>query len=51
MSGAANFEDLIAWQLSATLRDRILDLTKNGPVTRHADLCNDIRRPAGWDVK
>ena len=46
VAGAGKFEDLIAWQLSATLRDRILDLTKNGPAARDHDFRSDIRRSA-----
>ena len=42
VAGAGKLEDLIAWQLSATLRDRILDLTKNGPAARDHDFRSDI---------
>jgi four helix bundle protein len=46
MAGVGKFEDLIAWQLSVELRDRILDLTKNGPAASDHDFRNDIRRSA-----
>jgi four helix bundle protein len=46
MAGVGRFEDLFAWQLSVELRDRILDLTRNGPAARDVDFRNDIRRSA-----
>jgi four helix bundle protein len=46
MAGVGRFEDLIAWQLSVKLRDRILELTETGTATRDAAFCDDIRRSA-----
>lgn len=46
MAGVSKFEDLIAWQLSAELRDRILNLTEDGPAARDVDFKGDIRRSA-----
>lgn len=46
VAGVGRFEDLIAWQLSAELRDRIFDLTEDGPAARDVDFRDDIRRSA-----
>ena len=46
MAGVGRFEDLIAWQLSVKLRDRILELTETGSATRDVAFCDDIRRSA-----
>ena len=46
MAGVGRFEDLIVWQLSVKLRDRILDLTETGPAARDRSFCDDIRRSA-----
>jgi four helix bundle protein len=46
MAGAKSFEELICWQLSAELRDRILKLTEDGPAARNLDFKDDIRRSA-----
>lgn len=46
MAGVGKFEELIAWQLSAALRDRILELTEDGPAARDRDFKEDIRRSA-----
>jgi four helix bundle protein len=43
MAGARSFEELDAWKLSAELRDRIFEETRNGPASRDADFRNQIR--------
>jgi four helix bundle protein len=44
MAGIRRHEDLIAWQLSEELKDRIFAFTARSAVARHRDFCDDIRR-------
>jgi four helix bundle protein len=46
MATATRFEELIAWQRSAELRDEILRLTENGKAARDWDFRSQIRRSA-----
>jgi four helix bundle protein len=45
-AGVGKFEDLIAWQLSVALRDRLLELTEHGSAADALDFKGDIRRSA-----
>ncbi|HYU79542.1 MAG TPA: four helix bundle protein [Vicinamibacterales bacterium] len=44
--GARHFSDLAAWQLSASLRDRIHELTDRGAAKTNRAFYNDIRDAA-----
>jgi four helix bundle protein len=46
MAGVRYVEDLIAWRLSADLRDRLLELVKTGPITSDPDFRDQIRDAA-----
>jgi four helix bundle protein len=46
MAGVRRFQDLIAWQLSSELRDRLFELTANGPASRDRLFCDQTRRAA-----
>ena len=46
MAGIKTHEDLIAWQLSEELKDRVVAFTARSAVARHRDFCDDIRRSA-----
>ncbi len=46
MAGIKTHEDLIAWQLSEELKDRVFAFTARSGVARHRDFCDDIRRSA-----
>ena len=46
MATAKRFEELIAWQRSAELRDEILRLTENGKAARDWGFRDQIRRSA-----
>ena len=46
MAGAKRFEDLIAWQRSEALKDRVLELLEGDSVKKDRDFCDDIRRSA-----
>ena len=46
VAGIRRHEDLIAWQLSEELKERVLAFTDRPAVARHRDFSNDIRRAA-----
>ena len=46
MAVARKYQDLICWQVAATLRNRILTLTEDGLVSRAKNFCDDIQRSA-----
>ena len=46
MAGIKTVQDLIAWQLSEELKDRVFAFTARSAVARHRDFCDDIRRSA-----
>ena len=46
MAGAKSFEELHAWQLSVTLRDRILQEVEAGPASRDFTFRDQIRASA-----
>jgi four helix bundle protein len=46
MAGIKTHEDLMAWQLSEELKDRVFEFTARPWVARHRDFCDDIRRSA-----
>ena len=45
--GVRRFEELIAWQLAAELRDRVVALTATEGVARDFTFCDQIRRASG----
>ena len=46
MAAIKDHEDLIAWQLSEELKDRVFAFTASPAVARHRDFCDDIQRSA-----
>ena len=46
MVGIRNHEDLIFWQLTEKLRERVFAFTAKAAVAKHGDFCDDIRRSA-----
>ena len=46
MTAIRNHEDLIFWQLTEKLRERVFAFTARSEVARHEDFCDDIRRSA-----
>src|SRR5690349_24784781 len=46
MATAKSHEDLVAWQLSEDLKDRVFELIAQSAARRDMDFCNDIRRSA-----
>jgi four helix bundle protein len=44
MTAISNHEDLIFWQLSEKLRQRVFAFTAKPHVAAHLDFCDDIRR-------
>jgi four helix bundle protein len=46
MVAIRNHEDLIFWQLTEKLRERVFAFTARSDVARHQDFCDDIRRSA-----
>jgi four helix bundle protein len=43
VEGAGRFEDLVVWQLSVELRDRIVTLTREGRIAKDFKFCAQIR--------
>jgi four helix bundle protein len=43
VAAAKKYQELICWQVAATLRDRILKLTENWPASRPKKFCDDIQ--------
>jgi len=46
MAGIRRHEDLVAWQLSEQLKEKVLACTARPAVARNRDFCDDIRRAA-----
>ena len=44
MAGAKHHEDLVAWQLSETLRQTVVALLAKPSLSRHREFCDQIRR-------
>ena len=46
MASMRNHEELIAWQLAAELRDRVLPILRRPKVAKDFDFCDQLRRSA-----
>jgi four helix bundle protein len=46
MATIKSHEDLVAWQLSEELKDRVYEMIANSAAGRDRDFCDDIRRSA-----
>ena len=44
MAGVKHHEDLVAWQLSETLRQEIVAILAKPTLARHVEFCDQIRR-------
>ncbi len=44
MAGARSHEELICWQLAHSLKLQVYALLDSAPMTRHPDLCDQLRR-------
>jgi four helix bundle protein len=44
VAGARSHEELIVWQLAHELKLKIYSLIDGGPIARHVDLCDQLRR-------